>query len=119
MTDLAQSGTVGLWGLLVVVSLATYVWRAAGVAIAARITPDGALSQWLSCVAYGMLAALISRIILLPTGILAETPLVDRLIALGAGFALFWAFKRRLLPAMLGAVGVFVGLAALRAHGVL
>ena len=48
---------VGLWGLLVLVSLSTYVWRAGGVAIAARIKPDGNLSQWFSCVAYGMLAA--------------------------------------------------------------
>ncbi len=119
MSDLGTASAVGLWGLLLLVSAATYVWRAGGVAIAARIRPDGGLSQWFSCVAYGMLAALISRIVLLPVGILAETPLVDRLVALGAGFVLFFAFRRNMVPGMLGAVGVFVVLAALRENGII
>ena len=57
MTDVSFIG--GLWGLLILVSLSTYIWRASGVVIAARINPDGALSQWFNCVAYGMLAGLI------------------------------------------------------------
>ena len=85
-----------------------------GVAIAARIKPDGNLSQWFSCVAYGMLAGLISRIMLMPIGILAETPLADRLAALAAGFVLFWVFKRHMLPATLGATAVFLALTTLR-----
>ncbi len=109
---------VGLWGLLVLVSLSTYVWRAGGVAIAARIEPDGKLSQWFSCVAYGMLAALMSRIVLMPVGILAETPLIDRLVALGAGAAVFCAFKRNMVAGMLSSVGVFAAIAALRENGI-
>ena len=108
-----------LWGLLGLVSFATYVWRAIGATIAVRIVPDGAMFQWFSCLAYGMLAGLISRIILLPVGILAETPLVDRLVALAAGFLIFVAFKRNMLPGMISAVGVFGVLAALRDFGVL
>ena len=96
------------------VTAATYVWRGAGAAIATRINPDGALSQWFSCVAYGMLAGLMSRILLMPGGILAETLLVDRLIAFGAGFAVFLVFKRNMLPGMIGSVVVFVVLAAHR-----
>jgi branched-subunit amino acid transport protein len=115
MTDLSLIG--GLWGLLILVSLSTYIWRAGGVVIAARINPDGALSQWFSCVAYGMLAGLISRIMLMPIGILAETPLADRLAALAAGFVLFWIFKRHMLPATLGATTVFLALTTLRAKG--
>ena len=34
MTEYGSSSIVGLWGLLVLVSLSTYVWRAGGVAIA-------------------------------------------------------------------------------------
>ncbi len=117
MNDLAFIG--GLWGLLVLVSLATYVWRASGVVIAARIDPNGPLSQWFSCVAYGMLAGLISRIMLMPIGILAETPLVDRLAALAAGFAVFFIFKRNMLSATIGATALFLGLTALRHYGVL
>ncbi len=118
MTEYGSPGIVGLWGLLVLVSLSTYVWRAGGVAIAARIKPDGNLSQWFSCVAYGMLAALMSRIVLLPVGILAETLLIDRLVALGAGVAVFRAFKRNMLAGMLSSVGVFAVIAALRGNGI-
>ncbi|MGH6662907.1 MAG: AzlD domain-containing protein [Rhodospirillales bacterium] len=116
---MAEQHVLALWGLLAVVSLATYVWRATGVVIAARITPDGRLSQWFTCVAYGMLAGLISRIMLMPVGILAHTPLVDRLVSLGCGFALFVLFRRAMLPGVVGAVGVFIILAALRGYGIL
>ncbi len=115
MTDVSFIG--GLWGLLILVSLSTYIWRASGVVIAARINPDGALSQWFNCVAYGMLAGLISRIMLMPIGILAETPLADRLAGLAVGFVLFFLFKRHLLPGTLGATAVFLTLTTLRSLG--
>lgn len=112
-------GSPALWGILAVVTLATYVWRAGGVVIAARIDPDGALSRWFGCVAYGMVAGLISRILLLPSGVLAETPLIDRLAALAVGFVLFLACRRHMVPGMLGAVLAFAALAAARAEGML
>ena len=115
MTDVSFIG--GLWGLLILVSLSTYIWRASGVVIAARINPDGALSQWFNCVAYGMLAGLISRIMLMPIGILAETPLLDRLAALAVGFGLFFAFRRNMLPATFGATILFLALTMLRHYG--
>jgi branched-subunit amino acid transport protein len=115
MNDLAFVG--GLWGLLALVSLATYIWRAGGVVIAARIDPNGPLAQWFSCVAYGMLAGLISRIMLMPIGILGETPLLDRLGALAAGFTVFFIFKRNMLPATIGATALFLGLTTLRHYG--
>ena len=118
MIENGSSSIVGLWGLLVLVSLSTYVWRAGGVAIAARIKPDGDLSQWFSCVAYGMLAAWMSRIVTWPVGILAETLLIDRLVALGAGVAMFCAFKRNMLAGLLSSVGVFAVIAALRENGI-
>ena len=116
MNNLESIG--GLWGLLLLVTLTTYVWRGAGAAIAASIDPGGALSQWFNCVAYGMLAGLMSRILLMPVGILAETPLVDRMVAFAAGFAVFMAFKRNMLPGMIGSVAVFVVLAAHREIGI-
>jgi branched-subunit amino acid transport protein len=105
----------GLWGLLILVSLSTYLWRAGGVLIASRIDPKGNLAQWFTCVAYGMLAGLISRIMLMPIGILAETPLIDRLAALSIGFVVFFALKRRLLPGTLISTAIFLVLATLRA----
>ena len=111
-------GTWELWGVLGLVSLATYVWRFAGATIAARIDPGGAWFQWFSCLAYGMLAGLISRILLMPVGIMADTPLGDRMVALAAGFVLFVAFRRNMLLAMVGSVGVFTLLTAHRQIGI-
>ncbi len=118
MDSIVLWGPWEVWGILVLVSLATYLWRASGVVISARIKSDGDLSQWFSCVAYGMLAGLISRILLLPVGVLAEAPLMDRLVALAAGFMMFFLFKRAMMPGMIGAVSVFVVLAASRANGI-
>ena len=110
--------SAGLWGILLLVSAATYVWRGFGAAIAARIDPGGDLSQWFSCVAFGMLAALISRILLMPVGIMADTLLSDRMVALAAGFVLFMAFRRNMLLAMVASVGVFALLSAHRQIGI-
>lgn len=108
---------ISLWGLLGLVTAATYVWRGLGVAIVAHITPGGAFTQWASCVAYGMLAGLMSRIMVMPVGILAETPLTDRLVALAVGFLVFFALRRSMSPAMVSAVGVFFALTISRSFG--
>ena len=115
MNDLTLVG--GLWGLLALVSLATYIWRAGGVVIAARIDPNSPLTQWFSCVAYGMLAGLISRIMLMPIGILADTLLLDRLAALAVGYGIFFAFRRNMLPGTVTATALLLALTTLRHYG--
>ncbi len=102
---------------LIAASLATYIWRGAGAALARRIGVGGAAFEWFSCVAYAMLAALIARIILLPAGILAEAPMVDRVAATAFGLGLFFVFRRHILAGTIGGVLAFVALAAARAEG--
>ncbi len=99
-------GQVHIWVVVVLSALATYVWRALGVAIAGKVNPDGEAFRLFTCVAYAMLAGLIARMIVLPAGVLAETPLSYRLIALGAALAVFFAFRLNL--ALGAAVGVAV-----------
>ena len=60
-----------LWLLLGLCIVSTYVWRFAGTAIARHIDPESAVFRWIACVAYGMLAALISRMVLIPAGTMA------------------------------------------------
>ena len=55
-----------LWLLLLLAVAATYLWRGLGVALSARIDPQGATFQWVSCVSHAMLAGLIARMIVLP-----------------------------------------------------
>jgi len=107
------------WGLLFMAIAATYLWRGLGTVIAARIDPDSALFQWIACVAYGLLAALISRILFLPVGLLERTEMVDRLGATAFGFLLFFAFKRNIGLGTLSAAAAFLLLVWARGQGIL
>lgn len=96
------------WLLLALCGAATYLWRGPGVLISAGIKPDSAAFTWVSCVAYAIIAGVVSRMLVMPTGALAETTLMER--ALGSAAALgayFWLTRRNLF------VGVAAGAAAL------
>ena len=108
-----------LWMLLGLSVLATYLWRATGVYIGSKIDPNGEAFKLLACVAYGMLAGLISRIFIFPVGMLAETPFVDRGIALVFGYILFFALGRNLFAGTALAFIVFCGLTASRSYGLI
>lgn len=97
-----------LWLLLAVCGVATYLWRGPGVLLSAGIDPRSEAFTWISCVAYAIIAGVVSRMLVMPTGALAETTAFER--ALGSVAALgafFWLTKRNLL------VGVAAGAAAL------
>ncbi len=111
--------TWGVWPLLVMAIAVTYLWRGMGTMIAARIDPESPALQWVACVAYGLLSALISRILFLPVGVLEETELVDRLGATVFGFVMFFAFKRHIGIGTLSAAGAFGVLVWARGQGIL
>jgi len=94
-----------LWGIVLLCGAATYIWRALAVAIGGRVRPDSEAFKLFSCIAYAMLAGLISRMVILPEGLLAEAPLSYRLIGIGAAVAAFFGLRRNL------AAGVFAGVA--------
>ena len=82
--------------IILVASAGTYIWRAAGTFLGSFIIPDGAVSKWVSCVAYAMLAGLISRILIFPIGILAETSIAERLVATVIGIAAYFLLNRNI-----------------------
>ena len=97
-----------LWLLLAVCGVATYLWRGPGVLLSAGIDPRSEAFTWISCVAYAIIAGVVSRMLVMPTGALAEIAVFER--ALGSVAALgayFWLTKRNLL------VGVAAGAAAI------
>ncbi len=96
-----------IWAVVILSGLATYVWRALGVAVAGKVSPDGEAFRLFTCIAYAMLAGLIARMIVLPAGVLAETPLSYRLIALGAAVAVFFLSRRNLALGAATGVAVF------------
>lgn len=100
-----------LWLLVFAAAAGTYAWRALGILFSGRIEVDSELFNWVACVAYAMIAGLIARIIMMPTGLLAESPLTDRLLATALGLLAYYATRKNLF------VGVIVGAAAVVAAG--
>lgn len=105
-----------LWALLGASALATYAWRFAGLVLSRTVAPDGRAIRLLTAVAYATLAALISRILFLPAGTLAETSAVERLAATALAIAIFWATGRNiLLGVVAGGAGLLLFVALLGA----
>jgi len=105
------------WLVLVLCIMATFVWRALGVGLATRIDPNGVLFQWFNCVAYAMLAGLITRILVFPVGTLAHSETVDRVAAMVIGFVIFFLTRRNVFTGTIAAFLLFLGLAYLRHSG--
>jgi branched-subunit amino acid transport protein len=91
----------GWWAVFAIVAgafLPTEVWRWLGVALGARINAGSEALVWVRAVATGIIAAFVAKMVFVPTGTLAETPLWLRLLALGAGIGAY-ALTRRLVVA--------------------
>lgn len=102
-----ESAELGL--LVVAASAATYAWRGLGVLLSGRIRVESELFDWVACVAYAMIAGLIARVIVMPSGLLAETLLAERVAACALALAAFYLSRRNLF------VGVITGMLILMA----
>lgn len=101
-----------LWGIVLLCGAATYVWRALAVVIGGRVSPESEAFKLFACIAYAMVAGLISRMVILPEGILAEAPLSYRLIGVSVAVGVFFVLKRNLAAGVLAGVAVFALLIA-------
>lgn len=90
----------------------TYLWRALGVVLAGRIRTDSVFFEWVGCVAYAMIAGLTMRIVLLPSGTLAQTQMEDRLIACAIALGVHYLSRKNLFA---GVGAGFIAIVALTA----
>ncbi len=100
ITTLVDQPILWGWVVLILASLGTYLWRGLGVLLSGKISQDGPLFRWITCVTYAMVAALVVRIIVLPVGALSQISLTYRLIAVGAALAVMVLRKNALVPAL-------------------
>ncbi len=96
------------WLALPAAVAVSFLWRAVGVAVSGRIDHDSDVFLWVQCVAYAMLAGLVSRMLFLPSGALAESELWIRLSAAAIGLAICFALRRNLLVGVLAGVAAFL-----------
>ncbi|WP_246251983.1 AzlD domain-containing protein [Ancylobacter pratisalsi] len=89
--------------VLLVGFLPNELWRVLGVLFGRRIDEDSALMRWVKTVATALVAAVVARLVLVPSGALIALPLWLRLLAVASGIGGFYAMRRSVLAGVLTA----------------
>lgn len=89
--------------------IATDVWRWIGVFAGGKLSEDGELLIWVKAVATALVAGVISKLILFPTGVLEVTPMWLRILAAGAGFGAYFFGGRRVIVGVLAGEVILIG----------
>lgn len=87
--------------LVLVGFLPNEIWRAFGLVLARGLNEDLEIVVWSRAVATAILAAVIAKLILFPSGTLDNIPLAVRIAAAACGFAAFICIKRSVFAAVL------------------
>ena len=82
---------------ILVTSLATYLSRFLGVVSAEKIKETSKIFRWFNCLAYSTLAALIARIVIFPSGALAEADYFIRFVVIIVSLLIFYGTKKSLV----------------------
>jgi branched-subunit amino acid transport protein len=99
---------VGLYAMVLAAAAATYVWRCLGIAVANRIDDRSLGFRLVRAVATALVAGLVARLVLFPTGGLAAMPLALRLGATAAGAAAYAATGRSVTIGLIAADAVVI-----------
>ena len=90
---------------IIATSLATYSSRFFGVLTSEKIDENSKIYRWFNCLAYSTLAALISRVLIFPNGILEETSYFVRLIIIFSSILIYYVTKKNLVyPTIFSAI---------------
>ena len=91
--------------VIIVTSLATYLSRFLGVVSAEKIKETSKMFRWFNCLAYSTLAALISRIVIFPSGTLSDADYLLRFIVVILSILVFFLTKKNLVyPTLFSAI---------------
>ena len=90
---------------IIVTSVATYSSRFFGVLTSEKINENSKIYRWFNCLAYSTLAALISRVLIFPNGMLEETSYLIRFIVIFISILIFYFTKKNLVyPTIFSAI---------------
>lgn len=90
---------------ILVTSLATYISRFLGALTSEKIGETSKIYKWFNCIAYSTLAALISRMLIFPSGDLSDVHYILRIIVILLSILIFYVTKRNLVyPTILSAI---------------
>lgn len=93
-----------VWAILVT-SFATYLSRFLGVVSSEKIKEKSKIFKWFNCLAYSTLAALITRILIFPSGVMSEVDYLIRFIVVFISVLIFYFTKKNLVyPTVFSAI---------------
>ena len=91
--------------IILVTSIATYISRFLGAFTSEKIVETSKIYKWFNCVAYSTLAALISRMLIFPSGDLSDVNYILRITVILLSILIFYVTKRNLVyPTVLSAI---------------
>ena len=91
--------------VVLVTSFATYLSRFLGVVSSEKIKETSKWFRWFNCLAYSTLAALITRTIIFPVGVLDEASYLVRFIVVILSLIIFFLSKRNFVyPTIFSAI---------------
>ena len=94
--------------LLALALAGTFLLRALGVVGAGHLEQDSSLFRWVGCVAFAIAAGIMAKILLIPSGVLADAALGARLGGVAFGVALYFLAGRRMLLGLGGGLAAFM-----------
>ena len=91
--------------VILVTSLATYLSRFLGVVSSEKIKEKSKIFKWFNCLAYSTLAALITRMLIFPSGVMSEVDYLIRFIVVFISILIFYFTKKNLVyPTVFSAI---------------
>ena len=91
--------------VILVTSFATYLSRFLGVVSSEKIKEKSKIFKWFNCLAYSTLAALITRILIFPSGVMSEVDYLIRFIVIFISVLIFYFTKKNLVyPTVFSAI---------------
>lgn len=98
------------WVMLGVAVIGTFMWRFLGVALSRYVKTDSKVFVYINSIAYAMITGLMFRIVVFPSGALANTQLFDRVFAFSLAMLIcIWKPEKSIYGVMVG-LAVFAGL---------
>jgi len=94
--------------IIVAAAVVSDFWRVLGALVSARIDEQSAAFRFVRCVATALIAAIIARLVLYPTGAMAQVPLWLRIGSMAAGLAAYLVARRSLVVGTLVCEGLLI-----------
>jgi branched-subunit amino acid transport protein len=113
---LLQENSGWLWPYLVVLIfgfLPTEIWRVLGVIAGKGLSEESELFQWVRVVATALVAAVVAKLVLTPSGALAAVPTAGRILAIAVGVTAMLMARRSLVVGLVAGEATLIGAALL------